>query len=141
MKELNYEHLYGCAEINNEILNLTQHEATKEQLDAGVINLTPAKAAEARRLLTFHDLPSERLVRDRGEKLAILAKKEFESGDVMIAGAPFLMPYLAVSLMWRNLNPVYAYSKRQSIEKILPDGTVQKSSFFKHSGFVRFICS
>lgn len=40
------------------ILNLTQHRATKEQLEAGVVDLDENRFAALKRLLTFEVLPT-----------------------------------------------------------------------------------
>lgn len=54
----------------------------------------------------------------------------------MIGGAPFLMPVLDKALRNYGHRPIYAFSKRESVEKTNPDGTVVKTSVFKHAGFV-----
>ena len=47
------------------ILNLTQHAATKEQVEDGVIDLEGEELAELKRLLTFNTLLSLDEIRDR----------------------------------------------------------------------------
>ena len=54
----------------------------------------------------------------------------------MIGGAPFLMSPLESALLNNGIEPVYAFSTRESVEKKLPDGSVQKTNIFKHKGFV-----
>lgn len=54
----------------------------------------------------------------------------------MIGGAPFFMPFLEVALRKIGVIPFYAFSIRESIDEILPDGKIAKKSVFKHVGFV-----
>lgn len=114
------------------ILNLTQHEATIEQIKAGVIE--PAAKEEVVKLLTFEELPTSGEILSRAEKLASLAE---ESGcrRVMIGGAPFLMSKLEAALKGKGLVPMYAFSKR--VVKEFHNGqTVCKHAVFVHLGFV-----
>ena len=54
----------------------------------------------------------------------------------MISGPPYLMSSLEAELIAQNVQPVYAFSKRESTEKVQPDGSVVKKTVFRH---VRFI--
>jgi hypothetical protein len=45
------------------------------------------------------------------------------------------MGVLEQSLRQRGIRPAYAFSMRESAEKTLPDGSVQKINVFKHVGF------
>jgi len=121
------------------ILNLTQHLATPDQIEAGVYDITEPQHREILlRALTFETVPGDEDVVDAAEELAGLATSLAEDGgDVMIGGAPFLMHSLHVALVNAFLNPVYAFSVRKSVEKTMPDGSVQKASVFQHAGFVR----
>lgn len=124
------------------IINLTQHEATPEQVQAGVLGRSPEMADAIRESLTFDNLPKEGWLEFTAECLtqyAIMLKEEHGlEGEVavMIGGAPFLMEELAQALRYAGFKPCYAFSKRVSVEKTLPDGTVQKINHFKHEGFV-----
>ena len=51
-------------------LNFTQHSASKDQLEAGVIDLPESVQQVVKGLLTFHAVPSVEEIRDRAEKLA-----------------------------------------------------------------------
>ncbi len=116
------------------ILNFTQHAATAEQVAAGVIDLMQHDLASLKELLTFTSLPTSDDVRNRAYDIAKLAENLFAE-QVMIGGAPFLMPVLQVELQKRGITVLYAFSERVSIEKIV-DGVVVKTNEFKHSGFV-----
>ena len=59
-----------------------------------------------------------------------------EGTDVMIGGAPWLSEPLERALKREGFRPVYAFSKRISVEETLPDGTVKKTQVFRHEGFV-----
>ena len=140
---------------NTVILNLTQHQATPEQIEAGVYNpLQPEAIKEA---LTFNTLPSKQEIEVKALTLSAIAAEEvywqllktrakseeqldIESQmlgmQVMVGGAPYLMPYLEKALKDVNLKAVYAFSKRESVEIVIADGSVKKTAVFKHLGFV-----
>lgn len=115
------------------ILNLTQHDATAEQIAAGVYE--PEEKDVVRALITFESLPSEVQIMDRSERLAILAKSE-RAECVMIGGAPYLMRFLEEELESLRIKYVYAFTRRIVEETVNPDGTVKKVAQFKHEGFV-----
>ena len=115
------------------ILNLTQHPCSKEQELAGVIE--PANKGEVQRLLTFECLPTQAEIEERADSLAAITV-DGECDTAMVGGAPFLMAPLSQSLKKAGITPVYAFSRRESVEKILEDGSVQKSAVFRHLGFV-----
>jgi len=117
------------------ILNLTQHPATPEQVSAGVFE--PQDKSEVQRLLTFDDLPSSEEVWDRARKLAQIARREGAT-SAMIGGAPYLMAPLEEELVQggSSVAPLYAFSVRKSVEKVV-DGQTVKASVFVHIGFYR----
>jgi len=128
------------------ILNLTQHQATPEQLAAGVVNLPDDKRAALADALTVTTLPDRESIEARCDYIAELACQNGLGGDdeddphpkmAMIGGAPWLMSTLEQALTGRGITPLYAFSVRESTERILPDGTVQKINVFKHAGFVK----
>ena len=118
------------------ILNLTQHAATAEQIAQGVGDLNPhhGEIQQLKNLLTFDSLPSAETVYERAYTIAALAQSYFV--DVaMIGGAPYLMGALERALNKVGIKPLYAFSERVSVEKIV-DGVVVKTNEFKHIGFV-----
>ena len=138
----------------NRILNLTQHTATPEQIAAGVtcgdIN-SDAQLREIAALLTFDTLPATQEIVSRAERLAEIASTTTTlvdyGGDsglcvnerfrfAMIGGAPYLMAPLEVALRARGITPVYAFSIRESVDQVQPDGSVRKVATFRHAGFV-----
>ena len=121
------------------ILNLTQHPATPEQREAGVSDLPDELRKQLVGLLTFDLLPSREEIEDRAEALALLADSLLpEEGNpaAMIGGAPYLMAALEAALRNQRIRPLYAFSRRESVEQTLPDGTIRKTSIFRHAGFI-----
>ena len=116
------------------ILNFTQHAATAEQLEAGVIDLMQHDLASLKALLNFVGLPTADEIYERAYAIAALAENLFAE-TVMVGGAPFLMPVLQKALQMRGITVLYAFSERVSIEKIV-NGVVVKTNEFKHIGFV-----
>jgi len=113
------------------ILNLTQHDATEEQLKAGVVEPTKEDKEWVKQLLTFDEIPSRNDLIRRAKELAEVAREYIECDKAMIGGAPFLMPSLEYYLKKEGVVPVYAFSKRIVEEK---DGV--KISKFVFEGFV-----
>jgi len=116
-------------------MNLTQHPATPEQVDAGVIEPSSELKGKVRDLLTFEDIPSKPEMTARAEALAEIVKKEGYS-IALVGGAPFFMSTLEKALIREGIKPVYAFSRRESVETTLPDGSVVKKNVFRHLGFV-----
>jgi len=115
------------------IINLTQHTATPEQTAAGVV---PAPdAAVVSRLLTFEEPPSRDEIVARANALAALAAG-VGARAAMIGGAPYLMAPLERALRARGITPLYAFSRRESVEEAQPDGSVRKVAVFRHVGWV-----
>ena len=127
------------------IVNLTQHQATPEQIAAGVTDLPPAEREVLTALLTFDALPTRHEIADRAADIAELAAYNGLSGDdadsphassAMIGGAPYLMPALDATLRAADITPLYAFSVRESVEQTQADGSVRKVNVFRHAGFV-----
>lgn len=115
------------------IINLTNHMATKEQVEAGVVEAAQSAAVE--RLLTFESCPTRASIVARARSLAEIARDE-NAQAAMIGGAPYLMAPLEAALRAQGIAPVYAYSTRVSEEQHQPDGSVRKTQVFKHAGWV-----
>ena len=124
------------------ILNMTQHPATSDQLAAGVVDLpTPAEVAKLRELLTFDDVPTPELVRCRAAEIAYIAtnprfREDGTRPAAMIGGALWLMAPLARELRGWGIRPLFAFSAREVVDEMLPDGSVRKTAIFRHKGFV-----
>jgi hypothetical protein len=116
-----------------EILNLTQHAATAEQVEAGVVE--PEEKGAVQAALTFDAIPTTSEMADRA---AFLARIAVDSGckRAMIGGAPFFMAPLERALLAAGITPVYAFSVRDSVEQPDGNGGVRKINVFRHVGFV-----
>lgn len=128
------------------IINLTQHEATPDQMAAGVTDMQKQEREALSDALTFDKLPSSDEIRDRAEWIAELAVHNGLGGDygddphpdqAMIGGAPWLMGPLCDALRQRGIDPVFAFSVRETQESHQTDGSVRKVNVFRHTGFVR----
>jgi hypothetical protein len=115
------------------IINLTQHIGTPEQ---GCEELEENLRKEVLGLITFDEIPSNEEMCSRAERIAKIAS--IHGADVaMIGGAPYFQRPLEEALLFVDIEPVYAFSKRESVDTVQPDGSVRKISVFKHIGFVR----
>lgn len=115
------------------ILNLTQHPATPDQIEAGVIE--PKDKEKVRELLTFNELPSYEEIMSKAQALADIAV-EHGVTKAIIGGALFFMTPLAAILRCRGVTPLFSFTKRVVEEKVLEDGTVEKKAVFKHEGWI-----
>lgn len=120
-------------EPNANILNLTQHKATPDQMASGVIE--PKDKSEIQKYLTFDSIESERAIRRRAMALADIAL-ENNCRIAMIGGAPYLMAALEDELNKVGIKPVYAYSERNVVSETLEDGSTKNNVIFEHKGFI-----
>ena len=118
------------------ILNLTQHTATAEQTAQGVVDPEGRDKELFSKLLTFLDIPSKKEMEARADKLVAHWCGDYMTDGVMIGGAPFFMPILERKFREQGVDVHYAFSRRESVDSVQPDGTVTKTSVFKHVGFV-----
>ena len=125
------------------ILNLTQHNATANQLASGIIDLPVEFQTALKSLLTFpttytradleyRALQIHELIRDMcGEHFGAPPKHALDG--VMIGGMPSFMPVLEATLVSKGIRVGYACTERQSIDKEI-DGKVVKTAIFVHAG-------
>jgi phosphotransacetylase len=121
------------------ILNFTQHDATPEQLSAGVVEPDAHNKERIRQLLTFEQIPAKSELRLRATNCAVLASvlmKKYECDAVMIGGAPYFMSHLESALRLFRVRFCYAFSSRVAEEQMQPDGSVKKVNVFRHVGFI-----
>jgi len=116
------------------IVNLTQHAATPDQVQAGVYDLTGSALEELKILLTFDHFPVESEMRERAKLIQQLA---MGADAAMIGGALYFMPVLAERLKSVGIQPLYSFTLRESVETVQPDGSVTKTAVFRHKGFVK----
>lgn len=117
------------------ILNLTQHVASPDQVEAGVAE--PQDKAAVQAALTFHGMPTREEILERCDILVGICKDEGAT-EVMIGGAMYLMAPLEKALRFARIKPMYAYSDRVSIDEVV-DGKTVKRTVFKHLGFVEAV--
>lgn len=121
------------------VFNFTQHVATPDQREAGIVDFPPYVRELFIPLLNFEELPTMADVSDRATALVEIMNNEFQDFPghikIMIGGAPFLMEPLSVELRSHGFIPVFAFSKRDSVETI-ENGVCKKSSVFRHAGLV-----
>ncbi len=115
------------------IINLTQHVGTPEQ---GVEELDEDLRKEVVGLITFDEVPSQLEMHERARRIADIAVST-GANSAMIGGAPFFQRYMEEELCEAGIEPVYAFSRRESIDTVQPDGSVRKTVVFRHDGFVR----
>jgi predicted Fe-S protein YdhL (DUF1289 family) len=129
------------------IVNMTQHPATPEQRAAGVVDLEGPELARLKAALTFDELPTEAEIISRAKSITRLACAAIGDEDIyeqmareamgdedigftpaqaMIGGALWLMGPLATELMDHEIEPVFAFTKRETEEQVQPDGSVRK---------------
>lgn len=120
------------------IINLTQHAASAEQLEECVTDMVGKDLESLKALLTFQELPSAAEIDRRAQEITRLAKDALfgqPERSAMIGGALWLMVPLSFYLKSAGIKPVFAFSKRESVERVI-DGKTIKTAVFKHVGFV-----
>lgn len=117
------------------ILNLTQHASTEDQLNAGVIDLQGDLKAALVAAITFPAVYShDELVSRAKRVVGIVKDSQIDAQHVMIGGMPSFMPVLQNTLQEAGYRVGYACTDRVSVD--VPDGNggVRKTSVFKHVG-------
>ena len=117
------------------ILNLTQHQATQDQIENGVIDLDVSTKEWLTSMLNFDTLPTATDIENRANAIARNTRM-LGYNKAMIGGALWLMSSLEKHLKMNNIQPVYAFSIRESVETINDDSSVTKKNVFKHIGFI-----
>lgn len=115
------------------ILNLTQHTSTIEQVSEAVFE--PSEKGVVQTLLTFNTIPTKEELETAARTLAGIATEE-GAKYAMIGGAPFFMAPLEAALRTVGIVPIYAFSVRESIDQPQEDGSIKKVAVFRHKGFV-----
>lgn len=118
-------------------INLTQHDLTQDQIEAGAYEPTPEDKAKIKKLLTFDEPPTYVDLFNRAHEISkIVREGGYNAKCALIGGAPYFMCHLENSLLGNDIVPVYAFSKRVSVEEQQPDGSVVKKNVFKHEAFI-----
>ncbi len=115
------------------IINLTQHVATPEQVAAGVVEPADKKAVQA--LLTFDEPPTKAEIMRRARILANMAAEYGQYDAAMIGGAGYLVTRLENALDVLGIHVKHSFTRRETVEETLPDGSVKKVAVFRHVGW------
>lgn len=137
------------------IINLTQHNMTAAQYNHKQEHLMEVKYIGYEQqvkndilyCLNFDTLPTKEEIKRKAEVLATIAKNTFAQAKArtgmhkakeyaLIGGAPYLMGPLEEALKELDIQPLYAFSQRISVETTQPDGSVIKTNKFEHLGYV-----
>ena len=118
------------------MINLTQHNATPEQVKEGVIELGSFTKRLVNDLLTFEDVSevSGIAMTQRADKIVSLLPNDTEMA--LIGGASYFMPYLSEALRKARITPYYSFTKRVIENEFVSDGSVKKTAIFKHIAFI-----
>lgn len=144
------------------IINLTQHQATEDQVAVGVVNVIGANLTELKTLLTFPAVYTTEMLKTAAEAIAKLAWIEWNAScqaaadadtrplsstddaymdywyhspkEVMIGGMPSFMRHLEDALIAKGFRVGYACTARVSVDKPDGKGGVEKTAVFKHVG-------
>jgi hypothetical protein len=116
-----------------EIINMTQHAGSADQVAAGLVEPSAEQKKEIVSSISFEEIPSLEEMEERAQKLAEIASVY---PAAMIGGAPYFQAPLERALLLRGVKPLYAFSKRESVDEKLPDGSVRKVAVFRHAGWV-----
>lgn len=114
-------------------INLTQHKSSPAQ---GCAPRSEELRDEIKQLLTFEELPEVMEIIRRAHALADIADRE-GADEAMVGGAAYLVIFLDAALRMQGIEPVFAFSKRESREITGKNGVTIKIQKFKHLGFVR----
>ena len=128
-------------EFPMKIVNLTLHRADPEQKKAGVISLKHEYFQDLRDKLLVEKPPSPEEIEERCRGIVRIADDFCDeyglARNVMIGGAPWLMPTLEKHLRSARFRVLYAFSKRRSVEEYDPRlGVTKKAGEFQHLGLV-----
>ena len=118
------------------ILNLTQHNATADQLAAGIIDLPAEFKQELAEIITFPALYTKHDLELRARRVYSLILDlpcDIPVDGVMIGGMPSFMPVLEKELVECGFRVGYACTERQSVDKEV-DGKIIKTAIFVHVG-------
>lgn len=116
------------------VINLTQHTFSAEQVQ-DLINMG-LEIVDGVYPSNFEEMPTVATLEERAAEQAAQAA-ELGCTAAMIGGAPYYMAPLERALKARGIQPLYAFSQRESVEQTQPDGSVRKVAVFRHLGFYK----
>ena len=113
------------------IFNLTQHAGSADQ--EGLVEPSAEQKKRIIVLISFEEVPSSEEMEARAHELARIASGY---SAAMIGGAPYFQAPLERALLKVGVKPLYAFSKRESVDEQMPDGSIRKVAVFRHAGWV-----
>lgn len=144
------------------IINLTQHQATEDQVAQGVVNLEGALLSGLKAYLTFPAVYDKKFLVNNAQKIADIAWDAWNANchaaaaaderplcstddeyanywyhsprEVMIGDMPSFMRHLEDALIAKGFRVGYACTARVSVDKPDGKGGVEKTAVFKHVG-------
>lgn len=124
------------------IYNLTQHTATPEQVEAGVVEVSEMQRGVLKAALNFTGVPDMDSIEKSASMMASVMNDLDPdlTGEVgfMVGGYPNLM--CALVQYAPSYQMLFACSDRVSEEVAQADGSVRKVNIFKHLGFIPMYC-
>ena len=121
------------------VINLTQHKATPDQQAAGVVDLPEDQRKVLTDLLTFDTLPDNDTIIKRANSIAMMVNADSQTNQGLIGGAMWLMAPLTKALKAAGFTALFAFSTRDTVEQTQPDGSIKKTTVFRHTGFVEAV--
>lgn len=103
------------------ILNLSRHQATPAQINAGIVE--PEKRWKVENLLEFDSKPSFEEIQERAEALAELATGFYAA---LIDGPAYLVPALEEALLSRGIDVIYTFEKESPGGEVVFIKTMRK---------------
>ncbi len=134
-------HHFGLDVVADVVVNLTQHQPTDSQSDAGVV----ASTVPLGDLLTIPEMEAGSEMARRAIRIVEAVTPQLQSiimagrfPAVMIGGHPALTALLHKEFELHGIRVAYAFSRRESVEIQHDDGRVEKQNVFRHLGFTWF---
>jgi hypothetical protein len=121
------------------IFNLTQHPASKEQKEAGVVELSGWHEG-AKSVLNFN-MATPRKEKVARAKAVVGLVKAAGAKAVMIGGKASFVAILSEELAKAGILPLEAFTRRDVEEVEQGDGSVKKVAVFRHEGWDVFLPS
>ena len=118
-----------------QIINLTQHQLTSQQL-VGAVEVGADIRDEVIKLITFSGCPTAEVIKSNASRLAEICR-DMHASHAVIGGAPYFMGPLEQALRRAGIVPLYAFSERVAVEVTNPEtGEVTKTSRFNFAGWI-----
>jgi hypothetical protein len=122
--------------MSRTVINITQHNTSPDQVEAGIEDLSPDHKTRLKELLTFDEIPHLGDIWQRADTIVSFLTDECgldpDKHAIMVGGAPFFLPALVEELRTEGFIVYHAFTKRVVEEK---DGV--KKAVFRHEGLIK----